>query len=109
VVIVVPDEVEVRPIHLDLRRFHDDRTHDELAALAEKGPDVDVLRQRVQFMVQRLMEIDVEGRYGAGYDEKAHGARRNSRNGYRQRLWETVVSEILCAEVGLKNLSAVHS
>jgi hypothetical protein len=40
-------------------------------------------------MAQRLMEIDVEGRCGAGYDEKAHGARRNSRNGYRQRLWET--------------------
>jgi hypothetical protein len=60
-----------------------------LAELAEKGPDVDVLRQRVQFMAQRLMDIDVEGRCGAGYDEKAHGARRNSRNGDRQRLWET--------------------
>ncbi len=31
-----------------------------LAELAEKGADVDVLRQMVQFMAQRLMEIDVE-------------------------------------------------
>jgi hypothetical protein len=60
-----------------------------LADLAEKGPDVDVLRQMVQFMAQRLMEIDVEGRCGAGYDEKAPGTRLNSRNGFRDRVWET--------------------
>jgi len=60
-----------------------------LAELVEKGADIDVLRQMVQFMAQRLMEIDVEGRCGAGYDEKAPGARLNSRNGYRDRLWET--------------------
>jgi transposase-like protein len=54
------------------------------AALAEKGADVDVLRQMVQFMVQRLMELDVEGRCGAGYDEK-NTERINSRNGYRVR------------------------
>ena len=41
-----------------------------LAELAEKGADVDVLRQMVQFMAQRLMELDVEERCGAGYDEK---------------------------------------
>ena len=29
-----------------------------------------MLRQMVQFMAQRLMEIDVEGRGGAGYDEQ---------------------------------------
>ena len=49
-----------------------------LAELAEKGADVDVLRQMVQFMAQRLMEIDVEGRCGAGYDEKS---------AERTRLW----------------------
>ena len=59
-----------------------------LAELAEKGADVDVLRQMVQFMAQRLMEIDVEGRCGAGYDEKS-AERTNSRNGYRDRTWET--------------------
>jgi putative transposase len=37
-----------------------------LAELAEKGADIDVLREMVQFMAQRLMEIDVEGRCGAG-------------------------------------------
>jgi putative transposase len=59
-----------------------------LAELAEKGADVDMLRQMVQFMAQRLMEIDVEGRCGAGYDEKS-AERINSRNGYRDRIWET--------------------
>ncbi len=53
-----------------------------MAELAEKGADVDVLRQMVQFMAQRLMEIDVEGRCGAGYDEKS-AERVNSRHGYR--------------------------
>ena len=56
-----------------------------LAELAEKGADIDVLRQMVQFMAQRLMEIDVEGRCGAGYDEKSP-ERTNSRNGYRDRV-----------------------
>jgi putative transposase len=32
-----------------------------LTELAEKGADIDVLRQRVQSMAQRLMELDVEG------------------------------------------------
>jgi putative transposase len=41
-----------------------------LAELAGKGADVDVLRQMVQFMAQRLMELDVEAHCGAGYDEK---------------------------------------
>jgi putative transposase len=53
-----------------------------LAELAEKGADIDVLRQMVQFMAQRLMELDVEARCGAGYDEK-NPERLNSRNGYR--------------------------
>jgi putative transposase len=60
-----------------------------LAELAENGPDVDVLRQLAQFMAQRLMGLDVEGRCGAGYDEKAPSARLNSRNGYRERTWDT--------------------
>ena len=40
-----------------------------LTELAEKGADIDVLRQMVQFMAQRLMELDVESRCGAAYDE----------------------------------------
>ena len=42
-----------------------------LTELAEKGADIDVLRQMVQFMALRLMDIDVEARCGAGYDEKS--------------------------------------
>lgn len=59
-----------------------------LAELAEKGPDVDVLRQMIQFVAQRLMELDVETLCGAGYDVKS-AERVNSRNGYRDRLWDT--------------------
>ena len=59
-----------------------------LSELVEKGADADMLRQMVQFMAQRLMELDVEARCGAGYDEKSP-ERLNSRNGYRDRLWET--------------------
>jgi len=58
-----------------------------LAELAAKGPDIDVLRQMVQFMAQRLMDADVESRCGAGCDEKAPGTRLNSRNGFRERTW----------------------
>jgi transposase-like protein len=43
---------------------------------------------KVQFMAQRLMELDVEARCGAGYDEKSP-ERINSRNGYRERAWDT--------------------
>ena len=59
-----------------------------LAELAEKGADVDVLRQMVQFMAQRLMELDVDARCGAGYDEKT-AERLNSHNGYRDRVGDT--------------------
>jgi putative transposase len=59
-----------------------------LTELAEKGADIDVLRQMVQFMAQRLMELDVDGRCGAGYDEKSP-ERVNSRNGHRDRTWDT--------------------
>jgi putative transposase len=59
-----------------------------LADLAEKGPDVDMLRQMVQFMAQRMMDFDVESLCGAGYDEKS-AERLNSRNGVRERAWET--------------------
>jgi putative transposase len=59
-----------------------------LAELAEKGPDVDVLRQMVQFMCQRMTDMDVETLCGAGYDEKS-AERVNSRNGFRDRSWET--------------------
>jgi putative transposase len=75
-------------------RFHDDRRHMALTELTDKGADIDVLRQTVQFMAQRLMELDVEGRCGAGCDEK-RPERLNSRNGSRGRLRETRTRSVL--------------
>jgi putative transposase len=65
-----------------------------LAELAEKGADIDVLRQMVHFMAQQLMEIDAQTRCGVPYDEKAPAARQNSRNGYRERSWDTRAGSI---------------
>ncbi|NWG74130.1 MAG: hypothetical protein HXY24_05925 [Rubrivivax sp.] len=50
-----------------------------LAELAEKGADVDVLREMVQFMAEQLMELQMQARCGADYDEKAPGACRSVR------------------------------
>jgi len=59
-----------------------------LAELAEKGPDADLLREMIQYVAQRMMEMDVEGHCGVGFGERSPD-RTNSRNGYRDRLWET--------------------
>ncbi|MBC7941590.1 MAG: transposase [Chitinophagaceae bacterium] len=55
--------------------------------MGQKGADIDVLLQMMRFMAQPLMELDVEGRCGAGYDEK-NPDRLNSRNGHRDRSWD---------------------
>ena len=59
-----------------------------LAELAEKGTDADLLRDMLQFVAQRLMDMDVESLCAAFYGERSP-ERLNSRNGYRERLWET--------------------
>src|SRR4249920_3582159 len=59
-----------------------------LAELAEKGPDADLLREMIQYVAQRMMEMDVEGRCGAAFGERSP-ERANHRNGYRERDWET--------------------
>jgi putative transposase len=59
-----------------------------LAELAEKGADADLLREMLQFVAQRMMEMDVESLCAAFYGERSP-ERQNSRNGYRERLWET--------------------
>ena len=58
-----------------------------LTELVEKGADADLLKQMIQFVAQRMMEFDVEGLCGAGFDVKSPG-RTNSPNGYRDRLWQ---------------------
>lgn len=47
----------------------------------------------IQFVAQRMMELDVEGLCGAGYDIKSM-ERTNSRNGYRDRLWQTRTGDV---------------
>jgi putative transposase len=59
-----------------------------LADLVEKGADSDLLRDMIQYVAQRLMELDTESLCAAGYGERS-AERINSRNGYRERLWET--------------------
>jgi len=59
-----------------------------LSELLEKGSDSDLLREMIQHIVQRVMEMDVENICAAAYGERSP-ERQNSRNGYRERLWET--------------------
>jgi len=64
-----------------------------LTELAEKGADSDLLRDMIQFVAQRMMEMDAEGLCAAAYGERSP-ERANSRNGYRERLWETRAGSI---------------
>lgn len=59
-----------------------------LRTLLEKSSDADLLREMIGFTAQRLMELEVEDKTGAGYGEKS-AERLVQRNGYRDRLWET--------------------
>jgi putative transposase len=59
-----------------------------LADLVEKGADSDLLRDMIRYVAQRMMELDTEGLCAAAYGERSP-ERANSRNGYRERLWET--------------------
>ena len=65
-----------------------------LTELAKKGADVDVLREMLQFVTQRMMDLDVEGLCGAPYGER-RVPRENPRNGYRDRLWETRAGSVV--------------
>ncbi len=59
-----------------------------LAELAEKGADTELLREMIQFVAQRMMEMDGGSLCAAAYGERSP-ERANSRNGYRERAWET--------------------
>src|SRR6266851_1777912 len=65
-------------------------TDDKIAlrALLEKGSDATFLREMIGFAAQRLMELESESLCGAGHGERS-ADRRNQRNGYRDRDWET--------------------
>jgi Transposase, Mutator family len=49
---------------------------------------LDLLREMVRELAQRMMDAEVEARCGAGYGE-VRPDRVNSRNGYRRREWDT--------------------
>lgn len=55
--------------------------------------DADFLKEGLQLLSQMLMELEVEQKTGAGKHERTK-ERRNYRNGYRPRTWETRVGEI---------------
>lgn len=64
-----------------------------LSELTEKGPDADFIRQTLQHALQRLMEMDVEALCQAAYGERSD-ERINSRNGYRDRGYETRAGKV---------------
>jgi putative transposase len=55
-------------------------------ALASASPDL--LREMIKGFAQRMMDAEVEALCGAAYGEVSP-ERVNSRNGYRQREWDT--------------------
>ena len=59
-----------------------------LRGLMEKSADTDLLREMIGFAAQRLMELEVTAKTGAGLGEKSP-ERLAQRNGYRDRDWET--------------------
>ena len=58
-----------------------------LAELVEKGAQDDIVRELLGHVAERLMDFEIEQRTGAEYGERSID-RSNSRNGYRDRLWE---------------------
>jgi putative transposase len=59
-----------------------------LRASLEQCPDTDMLREMIGFAAERLMELEIGARTGAGFGEKSE-ERLAQRNGYRERDWET--------------------
>jgi putative transposase len=65
----------------------------ELLRKHELDIDSDFLREGVQIMMQKLIELEAGQQIGAGRYER-NPERVTYRNGYRTRLWETRVGEV---------------
>jgi len=59
-----------------------------LSSLLEKASDASFLREMIGFASQRVMELETEAICNAAPGERSPD-RRNQRNGYRDRDWET--------------------
>jgi hypothetical protein len=59
------------------------KTNMALAELAKKGADSDLLREMIQYVAQRMVDMDVSNLCAAAYAER-NPERLNSRNGYRE-------------------------
>jgi putative transposase len=72
------------------QRQHNDhqQKHYGIDGLAEKGGDVDLVREMIRHVAQRMMDMDVENLCAATYGERS-ADRANSRNGFRERTWDT--------------------
>jgi transposase-like protein len=70
-------------------------TNDKIALreLLEKGSDATFLREMISFAAERLMQLETEPLCGAAPGERSP-ERRNRRNGYRDRDWETRVGTV---------------
>jgi putative transposase len=79
----------LRDLNATKRANHDDRQN----GLIEKGADADFLREMIEVISNRLMEMEVEGLTGAAHGERSV-TRVNQRNGYRERAWETRVGTV---------------
>jgi transposase-like protein len=64
-----------------------------LIELIEKGADADLVREMLAFAAERIMELEIEARTGAGHGSRSRD-RTNHRNGYRERPWETRAGRI---------------
>ena len=53
-----------------------------------KGSDATFLREMIGFAAQCVVDLESEALCGAGHGERS-AERRNQRNGYRDRDWET--------------------
>lgn len=65
-------------------------TDDKIALreLLEKGSDASFLREMIGFAAERLMALETDNLCGAAPGERSP-ERRNQRNGYRDRDWQT--------------------